>query len=337
MRNSYWRGPIRWKGAWPGAGSAPRRSGGGSRGSTLQPEAGLVGRALEVRLPRGFRTLDRALEDFIASKKSERKGRCLGFPDPQEEGTMPGPLPLQQGMMCGAGTTVTLPRSGTIRSHETTDALASLWMRRRILSATVSRSAQRWFRSLAVEVKYTLPDRHPGPGESGRRRCGHHGLDHRRGSPWAGDPDSQATTMLASWYETAVEDLNVAGMVCNRRLARSLSTSPWGGATATRPQDRLAWRSAPRRRTVLSQLQDPLGGWDGERRAVPGRAPDTEDTVMKQEPGTAPGPHGTYPVGFPASAGKTGTAMRGPHEASLTGFPATGQLVAVGCELTVAH
>jgi hypothetical protein len=68
-------------------------------------------------------------------------------------------------MRC-SGTTVTLPRLGTIRTHESTEALARKIVegKARILSATVSRSAQRWFVSFTVEVDPNLPDRHPRPG-----------------------------------------------------------------------------------------------------------------------------------------------------------------------------
>jgi membrane peptidoglycan carboxypeptidase len=50
---------------------------------------------------------------------------------------------------------------------------------------------------------------------------------------------------------------------------------------------------------------------------------DAGHTAMKQEPGAA-------------QAGKTGTA-RGPHEAGFVGYPATGQLVAVGRVVTHDH
>ena len=68
-------------------------------------------------------------------------------------------------MRC-AGSTVTLPRLGAVRTHEPTRKLA----RRvgngtaRILSATVSRTAQRWFVSFTVEVDRAVPGRHARPG-----------------------------------------------------------------------------------------------------------------------------------------------------------------------------
>jgi hypothetical protein len=65
--------------------------------------------------------------------------------------------------MRGVGTTVTLPGLGIIRAHEPAGVLASLWMSARILSATVSCTAQRWFGSFAVEVERPSPIVIPGP------------------------------------------------------------------------------------------------------------------------------------------------------------------------------
>jgi len=70
-------------------------------------------------------------------------------------------------MRC-TGTTATLPKLGTIRTHESTRKLA----RRleagtaRILSATVSRTAQRWLVSFTVEVDRAIPHRHDRPGSA---------------------------------------------------------------------------------------------------------------------------------------------------------------------------
>jgi hypothetical protein len=59
--------------------------------------------------------------------------------------------------------TITLLRLSTIRTHEATDALASSRKRARILSATVSRTAQCGFGSFAAEVEHPLSDHHPRP------------------------------------------------------------------------------------------------------------------------------------------------------------------------------
>lgn len=115
-----------------------------------------------------FRDLDRALREFIKSKKGERKGKRLGFPGRKKRGKCKDSFRFGAGVLRCSGTTVTLPRLGTIRTHESTRKLA----RRleagtaRILSATVSRTAQRWFVAFTVEVERTVPERHARPGSA---------------------------------------------------------------------------------------------------------------------------------------------------------------------------
>jgi putative transposase len=113
-----------------------------------------------------FRDLDRALRDFIKSKKGLRKGKRLGFPKAKKRGKCRDSFRFGAGVMRCSGTTVTLPRLGTIRTHESTRKLARRLENgtARILSATVSRTAQRWFVSFTVEVQRAIPDRHPRPG-----------------------------------------------------------------------------------------------------------------------------------------------------------------------------
>jgi putative transposase len=184
-----------------------------------------------------------------------------------------------------AGTTVTLPRLGTIATYESTRKLA----RRleagtaRILSATVSRTARRWFVSFTVEVERAAPATHARPGsaigvdlgvktlltgvdEAGtvvtvdgpkalrsslrrlrrasrahsrkargsanrRKHAARLARVHARVASARIDALHKATTMLARQYETVVaEDLNVAGMTRNRRLARAVSDQGFGQA-----------------------------------------------------------------------------------------------------------
>jgi putative transposase len=178
-----------------------------------------------------------------------------------------------------------LPRLGVIKTHEPTRKLA----RRledgtaRILSATVSRTAQRWHVSLTVEIDRDVPQRHPRPGTAigvdlgvkalltcvdgtgkvitvpgprplaaGLRRLRRASRAHARAkSGSAGrrkaaarlarlharianqraDALHKATSMLAASYETVVaEDLNVAGMMRNRRLARAVADRGFAAA-----------------------------------------------------------------------------------------------------------
>jgi putative transposase len=231
-----------------------------------------------------FRDLDRALHDFIKSRKGERKGRKLGFPKFKKRGKCKDSFRLYGTIRC-AGATVTLPRLGTIRTHESTRKLARRLQAGTacILSATVSRTAQRWFVSFTVAVERDVPACHARPGSmigidlgvktllTGVDNCGGvitvqgpkplraslrklrrasrahsrktRGSANRRKSAARlarihacvtnvrADALHKATTGLASRYETIIaEDLNVAGMTRNRRLARVVSDQGFGAA-----------------------------------------------------------------------------------------------------------
>ncbi len=232
-----------------------------------------------------FRDLDRALRDFVKSRKGQRKGRRLGFPRFKKRGRCQDSFRFSTGAMRCAGATVTLPRLGTLRTHESTRKLA----RRvengsaRMLSATVSRTAQRWFVSFTCEVERAIPGRHPRPGSaigidlgvttlltgvddagkvvivagpkalraslrSLRRASRAHSRTargganrrkaaarlariHVRAANVRADLLHKATTELACRYQTVVcEDLNVAGMLANRRLARAIADQGFGAA-----------------------------------------------------------------------------------------------------------
>ena len=129
------------------------------------PALGWWGENSKCAYQEAFRNLDRALREFTASRKGERKGRRLGFPKFKKRGKCKDSFRFGAGVMRCAGRTVTLPRLGMIRTHESARKLA----RRleagtaRILSATVSRTAQRWFVSFTVEVKRCVPAVHARP------------------------------------------------------------------------------------------------------------------------------------------------------------------------------
>jgi len=232
-----------------------------------------------------FRDLDRALRDFGKFKRGERKGPRLGFPRFKKRGKCRDSFRFAARPMRCAGKSVTLPRLGTIATHESTRKLA----RRlgngtaRILSATVSRTAQRWFVSFTCEIDRAIPERHARHGsaigvdlgvktlltgvddqgntitidgpkalQSALRRLRRASSAHSRKQPGSGnrrkhaarlariharvanvrnDALHKATTDLARRYGTVVaEDLNVAGMTRNRRLARAISDQGFGRA-----------------------------------------------------------------------------------------------------------
>ena len=113
-----------------------------------------------------FRNLDRALRAFVKSKKGQRKGKRLGFPRFKKRGKARDSFQFAAGAMRCSGSTVMLPRLGTIRTHEPTEKLARKPEdgSARILSATVTRTAQRWFVSFTVEAERDQPGRHARPG-----------------------------------------------------------------------------------------------------------------------------------------------------------------------------
>jgi putative transposase len=232
-----------------------------------------------------FRDLDRALRDFIKSRKGGRKGRRLGFPRFKKRGKCRDAFRFSTGAIGCAGAAVTLPRLGTVRTHESTGKLA----RRledgtaRILSATVSRTAQRWFVSFTAEAERAVGGGHSRPGSAigvdlgvkalltgvddagdvitaegpkplkrALRKLRRASRSHSRKTPGSasrrkaaarlariharianirGDALHKATTGLARRYETVVaEDLNVAGMTRNRKLARAIADQGFGQA-----------------------------------------------------------------------------------------------------------
>ena len=232
-----------------------------------------------------FRDLDRALRDFTASRKGIRKGRKLSFPRFKKRGKCRDSFRFGSGVMRCSGAAVTLPRLGAVRTHESTRKLARRLENgtARIMSATVSRTAQRWFVSFTVEVDRTVPGRHARPGSvigidlgvktlltgvddrgnvvtadgpralrsalrrlrrasrahsraargSGnrRRRAARLARIHARVADVRADALHKTTTGLARRYETVVaEDLNVAGMTRNRRLARAIADQGFGQA-----------------------------------------------------------------------------------------------------------
>jgi putative transposase len=151
------------------------------------------------------------------------------------------------------------------------------------LSATVSRTAQRWYVSFIVEVERDVPGHHTRPGSAigvdlgvrtlltvadsdgntvtvagpkplraSLRKLRRASRGHSRKMPGSAnrrksaarlagvharianvraDALHKATSMLAGRYETVVaEDLNVAGMTRNRKLARAISDQGFGTA-----------------------------------------------------------------------------------------------------------
>ncbi|MFB4297105.1 IS607 family element RNA-guided endonuclease TnpB [Actinomadura sp. NTSP31] len=232
-----------------------------------------------------FRDLDRALREFVASRNGVRKGRRLGFPRFKKRGRCRDSFRFGSGVMRCSGRMVTLPRMGAIATHESTRKLARRLENgtARILSATVSRIAHRWYVSFTVQVDRDIPGRHARPGSAvgidlgvrtlltavddrgavieidgpkslgaGLRKLRRLGKacsrkqrgsvnrakaaarlarHHARITNVRADALHKATSMLAARYEiVVVEDLNVLGMLANRRLARRVADASFGAA-----------------------------------------------------------------------------------------------------------
>ncbi|MEU5937936.1 IS607 family element RNA-guided endonuclease TnpB [Micromonospora sp. NPDC047548] len=236
----------------------------------------------------GLDALARALANWAASRSGKRKGRKMGWPRFKGKAAARSVRFTTGAIRVDADRRhVVLPRLGRIRTHESTRKLA----RRvhagtaKILSATVTETAGRWFCSFQVAVKRTIERPahaprlgrvigvdagithlavlstgemldNPAPFKAALKRFGkaqrrasrrigpYDPATHRKRTPsnrWqraqtqaarlhAGvaavraDAWHQLTTRLAQQYDTiAVEDLHVAGLKRNRRLARALS------------------------------------------------------------------------------------------------------------------
>jgi putative transposase len=223
----------------------------------------------------GLDGLARALQNFSDSEAGRRKGRRMDFPRPKRKGRCRDACRFTTGQIkvLADRKHVQLPRIGVIRTHESTRKLARRleYGTARILAATISRTADRWFISFTVEAQ-----RHV---ESGRAKATVVGVDagvrhlavlstgmvirnpkalerslrklrrlnrqlhrHKPGSirrhqtrrrlarvhasaaNLRRDALHKLTTALATEHGTVVvEQLNVAGMVRNRHVARALS------------------------------------------------------------------------------------------------------------------
>jgi putative transposase len=95
-----------------------------------------------------FRDLDRAFKNFFEGR---RTGRNVGFPKFKKKGHRDS-CRFSTGSMKALGRHVQLPRLGRIRVKEETA------LKGRILSATVSRTADRWFVSFTVEREREIPE-----------------------------------------------------------------------------------------------------------------------------------------------------------------------------------
>ncbi|WP_225097850.1 IS607 family element RNA-guided endonuclease TnpB [Streptomyces sp. CoH27] len=240
----------------------------------------------------GLANASAAFDNYAKSKNGKRKGARMGAPrfKAKRKARLVCRFTTGTIRVDSDGRHVTLPRLGTIRTHEPTVKLLARVQTgtARILSATVRYERGRWFASFQVEVKRDLkpvarpdvavgidlgvktlvvtadstgeirtvanprhydrarkqlrrasrvvsrrqgPDRRTGQQPSRRwekanaaRNRVHHRVANLREAAL-----HKVTTSVAAEYGTVViEDLNVAGMLRNRRLARQIADAGFG-------------------------------------------------------------------------------------------------------------
>jgi putative transposase len=223
----------------------------------------------------GLDGLARALKNWVDSRNGRRKGGPVSFPRRKKKGRCRDACRFTTGQIkvLPDRKHIQLPRIGVLKTHESTRKLARRLEQgtARILAATISRTADRWFVSFTVEVQRAIPASNghdtvigvdvgirnlatlsteetvPNPRAlqrslrklgrlnrqlarrklgSKRRRITRRRLArvHARAANMRRDALHKLTTTLATEHGTVViEDLNVAGLVRNRHLARALA------------------------------------------------------------------------------------------------------------------
>jgi putative transposase len=223
----------------------------------------------------GLDGLARALRNWSDSRNGRRKGRPVGFPRMKKKGRTSDACRFTTGQIkvLPDRKHVQLPRIGILKTYESTSKLARRLEQgtARILAATISRRADRWYVSFTVEVERAILARNGKPSVVGvdvgvrhlavlstgavipnpralegslrklrrlNRELARRPLQsnhrnrtrrrlarvHARVANIRRDTLHKLTTILATEHGTVVvEQLNVAGMVRNRRLARAIS------------------------------------------------------------------------------------------------------------------
>jgi putative transposase len=228
----------------------------------------------------GLDGLAKALRNFSDSTHCRRKGRRMGFPcrKRKRHGRVACRFTTGQIKALTDRKHVQLPRIGVLKTHESTRKLVRRLEKgtARVLAATISRTADRWFVSFTCEVQRRIPADNGRPGvvgvdvgvchlavlstgvvipnpralerslrklrrldrEMARRRPNSRRRSstgrqlarvHARAASIRRDALHKLTTKLATEHSViVVEQLNVAGMLHNRPLARAVADSGLG-------------------------------------------------------------------------------------------------------------
>ena len=108
-----------------------------------------------------------SIENWLDSKSGKRKGRRMGFPRFHKRGRhesctfWTNPIRVNSDRH-----SVTLPKIGTIKTHENTRKLQRKIVKgtARIAQATISKGFRRWYVSFAVYERKRIPETHRNPG-----------------------------------------------------------------------------------------------------------------------------------------------------------------------------
>jgi putative transposase len=113
----------------------------------------------------GLDALARALKAFFGARSGQRKGRSVGFPHFKKKGSRRSFRVTTGSFGVLDDRHVRLPRIGTLRTNEPTAKLAAKLAdtTARVLSATVSEHAGRWYVSFGCEVQRPEPSLPAGP------------------------------------------------------------------------------------------------------------------------------------------------------------------------------
>jgi putative transposase len=109
----------------------------------------------------GLDALARALRNWNDSRNRRRKGRPMGFPRRKKKRRARATCRFTTGAIrvLPDRKHVQLPRIGVVKTHESTRKLARRLEQgtARILAATITRRADRWYVSFTVEVERAIP------------------------------------------------------------------------------------------------------------------------------------------------------------------------------------
>jgi putative transposase len=195
----------------------------------------------------GLDALARALKNWTDSRSGRRKGRPVGFPRRKKK---------RRGRAACRFTTgairvlpdrkhIQLPRIGVVRTHESTRKLARRLEQgtARILAATISSRADRWFVAFTVEVERSIP------------------ADNRKASVVGVDVGVRHLAVLSTGQIIANPHALEGSLRKLRRLNRQLARRKPGSRRRNRTRRRLARvhvRVANLRRDALHKLTTTL-------------------------------------------------------------------------------